>query len=352
MTDQAPPDGEAAALLSRMITGYWVTQAIAVAATLGLADLLGDGPLPCDDLARRAGVHPDGLYRLLRALASLGIFAEVEPRRFALTPLAALLRAGAPGSQRARAIMYGHPFMVRPWERLGDGVQTGEVAFERTFGMPFFAYLGQHPDVAAIFNAGMTGLAAERATLAHAYDFSDCRTVVDVGGGHGALLTAVLAANPHLRGVLFDQPAVVAGAEDHLRAAGVLDRCQVVGGDFFEAVASGGDAYILALILHDWEDERAAAILRQCHRAMAPGGRVLVVERVVPPGDGPHPSKLLDLHMLVLLGGRERTEAEYGALLAAAGFAMRRVVPLPGGTWSVVEGVRAEDATPRERART
>jgi hypothetical protein len=322
-----------------MINGYMTSQAVCVAAELGLADLLRDGPDDCDNLARHLGARADLLYRLLRTLASIGVFTEVEARRFALTPLADLLRSDAPGSLRALAIMSGQGFFWRPWGRLREAVLAGGVPFEDIYGMPIYTYMDQHPEEAAIFNAGMTGGSAQRAALAQVYDFSGCRTVVDVGGGHGALLAAVLAAHPHLRGILFDLPSVVAGAEGLLRAAGVWDRCEVVGGDFFEGVA-GGDTYVLSAIIHNWDDERAVAILRRCHQAMAAGGRVLLIEPVVPPGDTPHASKFLDLVMLVLVGSRERTETEHRSLLASAGFELTRVIPLPAGGWSVVEGAR------------
>jgi len=331
---------DAPAVLGKLLGGYLLGQAVMVAAELGIADHLAAGSVPVAALAPAVGADPDALYRLLRALAGEGVFTEAAPRAFALTPLAEPLRTDHPRSVRARARLFRQEWVWRPWGHLLEAVREGGVAFERVYGVPFFAYLGAHPDAAAVFDAAMTGGTGSRAGLAAAYDFAPLGTVVDVGGGQGGLLAAVLRAHPHLRGVLFDQPQVVAGAAPVLRAAGVADRCEVVGGDFFAAVPAGGDAYLLSQILHDWDDARATALLRVLHQAARPGARVVAVERVLPPGDAPHPAKLGDLNMLVLAGGRERTEAEFGALFAGASFELTRIVPLPEGAWSAVEGTR------------
>ncbi len=326
------------ATLLQMMTGYWVSQALHVAAKLGIADLLADGPVDCEDLAAATDTHAPSLQRVLRALASVGVFTEVSPGSFALTPLAELLRTETPGSMRALAIMYAEE-QYRAWGELLHSVRTGEMAFDHQFGMGYFAYLAQHPEADRVFNEAMTGWTHQLVgAVVDVYDFSPFKTIVDVGGGYGALLAAILRSNPGTRGVLFEQPHVVASAEEQLVAAGVADRCTFVGGDFFAAVPTGGDAYVLSQILHDWDDERCVAILGQCRRAMPDHGKLLVVELVLPEGDEPFLGKWLDLHMLVLLGSRERTAAEYDTLFRAAGFKLARVVPTPPGP-SVVEAV-------------
>jgi hypothetical protein len=326
------------ATLLQMMTGYWVSQALHVAAKLGIADLLADGPVDCEDLAAATDTHAPSLQRVLRALASVGVFTEVSPGSFALTPLAELLRTETPGSMRALAIMYAEE-QYRAWGELLHSVRTGEMAFDHQFGMGYFEYLAQHPEADRVFNEAMTGWTHQLVgAVMDTYDFSPFKTIVDVGGGYGALLTAILRSNPGTRGVLFEQPHVVASAEEQLVAAGVADRCTFVGGDFFAAVPTGGDAYVLSQILHDWDDERCVAILGQCRRVMPDHGKLLVVELVLPEGDEPFLGKWLDLHMLVLLGSRERTAAEYDTLFRAAGFKLARVVPTPPGP-SVVEAV-------------
>lgn len=324
------------AVLLQLMTGYWVSQAIYVAAKLGLADLLSDGPLTSETLALATQSHGPSLHRVLRGLASLGIFTEVTPGRFALTPLATLLQSSSPHSLRALAIAYNEE-LYQAWGDLLHGVRTGQPAFEHHFGMPVFDYYARHPEADRILNEALVGYTNQVARgVVSAYDFSAFETIVDVGGGYGALLAAVLRSVPTARGVLFDQPHVVAGAEGLLTAAGVADRCARVGGDFFGAVPAGGDAYILSQILHDWDDERSLAILAQCHRAVPARGKLLIVEFVLPPGNEPFFGKWLDLHMLVVASGRERTAAEYEALLRAAGFALARIVPTAAGP-SVVE---------------
>jgi hypothetical protein len=306
----------------------------------GVADLLRDSPCSSDDLAVACGAHAPTLYRLLRALASVGVFTELDGHRFALTPLAELLRSDAPGSMRALGRMYGSE-QYRAWGELLESVRTGQPAFDRTFGASYFDYLARSPEADAIFNAAMTGWTTQVAeAVIAAYDFSGVDTVVDVGGGHGLLLTTILRAHPAMRGVLFERPHVVKGAQQHLQAAGVTDRCATDGGDFFASVTEGGDVYILAQILHDWDDERCGVILANCHRAMHPAGKLLVVEQVLPPANEPSLGKWLALHMLVMLTGRERTEAEYRDLLGAARFDLTRVIPTFSGA-SIVEGVRA-----------
>jgi hypothetical protein len=338
--EPSPPLPPAVAL-RHLSTGFWVSQAVAVVANLGIADCLRDGPKTSDELAQATGTHAGALYRLLRAVASVGVFAEDAEGRFALTPIAALLRRDHPRSWRAAAIMSGEAWAWRAWEALAYSVRTGKPAFEHVFGMEFDAYLAQHPDAADTFQDFMSVATTEEAmAVAPVYDFSGCRTVVDVGGGRGALLAAILQANPHMRGILFDAPHVVAEADGFLRAQGVAERCQVVGGDFFESVPHGGDVYLLKWILVSWDDDRSVAILRNCRRALPAHGRVLVVERLIPPGNAPFFGKLADLNLLVMYQGRHRTEAEYRALFAQAGLTLSRVIPTHSPTeFSVIEGV-------------
>jgi hypothetical protein len=326
--------------LAQMITGYWASRAIYVAAKLHIADLLVDGPRSAEDLADTAGVAPRPLYRVLRALAGVGVFSRGADGRFRLNPLAEPLREAGPESLRALAVMVGEE-QNRCWDDLFATVRTGEPAFDRLYGRPLFVYLGEHPERGEIFDAAMTAFSsrAMRALL-DAYDLSGVVTLADVGGGLGTNLTAALTRYPKMRGLLFDQPHVVERARPRLQAAGVAGRCTVEGGDFFETAPCGADAYMLGHIIHDWDDVKAGRILDNLRRAMPAGAKLLLVEHVLPEGDGASFGKLLDLHMMVLLGGLERTEAEYRQLFAAHGFLLTRVVPTAGDV-AVVEGVRA-----------
>lgn len=328
-----------AAQLLQLIAGKATTQLIFVAATLGIADELSDGTKSVDDLADATDTHAGALYRTLRALAGLGIFAETEPRRFTLTPLAEPLRSDAPDSLRDFAVMFGSDWHNSAWSNLLHSVRTGEPAHDRTFGMNLFEYLHAHPETFAMFNDAMTSLSKQdAAAVGHAYDFSDFDAVVDVGGGHGFLLAEILKANPGIQGALLEVPKVAAGARATMEAAGVADRCQIVEGDFFESVPEGADAYILKLILHDWDDENARRILENCREAMPAGGTLLVVNAVIPPGNDPYIGKLVDIEMLAMTpGGRERTEAEFRQLFAAAGFELAWVIPTPSYLY-VLEG--------------
>ena len=336
---KAPLDDMLHASMWEMIYGGMFPPMLYVAAKLGIADLLADGPQPIDALAAATGTQASALARVLRGLASRGVFTQDAEHRVALTPRAALLRSNVPGSLRAMVVYWGSPWLWQAWSYLLEGVQTGQTAFDLAHGMSFFAYLTQHPDAAAVFNQYMAEAPMHRhAAVAAAADFSGMRLVVDVGGGHGASLIAILLANPAPRGVLFDQPQVVAGAREPLLAAGVAARCDTVGGDFFTAVPAGGDAYLLSAILHNWDDERALQILRNCRQAMAGHGKLLVAERIVPEGNAPSEAKLVDIGMLALLGGQQRTEAEFRVLFARAGFELTNVVLTPSGM-SVIEGV-------------
>ncbi len=321
--------------MQQLLNGFRVTQSLYVAAKLGLADILKDGPQPVEALAATTGANADALFRVLRALASLGVFAEDAEGRFALTPLATLLQHDHPYAVRAQALFFGdEPY--RAWGELYSGVMTGANAFEQVFGAPHFEYLAEHPAQNEIFNRAMSASSRQAAAaIAGAYDFSTAATVVDIAGGQGVLIAAILRANAGLRGVLFDQPHVVADALPLLKAAGVAARCELMSGDFFVSVPSG-DIYTLRHILHDWDDEHAIAILRSCAEAMAPGGRVLAIESVIEPGNDPSPAKFLDLMMFVMNGGRERTAEEYRRLFAAAGLNLTRIIPT--GAESLIEG--------------
>jgi hypothetical protein len=324
--------------LLAMASGAWVTQMIHVAAELGLADALAGGERDCDDLAASCGADGDALFRLLRGLASLGIFQETAPRCFALTPLAALLRSDHPQSLRQFCRMLGEEHYVS-WNDLLHSVRTGGSAFRHGHGMSVFEWYQQNPRRAEIFDGAMTDFSRkETEALLAAFDFSGLTPLVDVGGGRGELLQRVLRANPGLRGVVFDQPHVL---EPVTVPADLEGRLELVGGDFFASAPAGADAYLLKHILHDWGDEACRTILRHIRDAMAPGGRVLILEQVIPPGNAPFPGKLLDLNMLVMTeGGRERTPGEYALLLESAGLILRRIHPTASAV-SVVEAVAA-----------
>lgn len=326
-------------ILSQLIVGSWVTQAIYVAAELGIADVLAAGPRTAGELARETGAHGASLHRLMRALASIEIFREDERGRFALTPLGTLLGSDAPGSKRSLARMAGAEF-YRSWGGLLFSVKAGEAAFDKVFRKPFFRYMDANPDRRRIYDSAMTGIHdAETTPVLDAYDFGPFRSVVDVGGGNGLALAAILRRHPLARGVLFDLPLVVERAREILAGFDVSDRCDFVGGDFFESVPRSADAYLLRHVIHDWQDREAVAILSKCRDAMGPGGRVLVVETVIPPGNGPSFGKWLDL-MMLLVGGRERTREQYVQLFSAAGMRVTRVVPTAHEV-SVIEGVRS-----------
>jgi hypothetical protein len=324
-----------------MGTGGAVANVVHIAAKVGLADKLADGPKSADELAGPLALHAPSLHRLMRTMASLGLLTEGERQRFSLTTLGEALRTDAPGSARSTLLMTGSNWVGSGFANLLHSLQTGRTGFEKAQGMPFFDYLAQHPEAASVFSGAMVGLhGAEPPAVAAAYDFSMFKTVVDVGGASGNMLAAILAQHEEPRGLLFDRPHVVVDAEQLLRDNGVFDRVTIEAGDFFQSVPSGGDAYILSHILHDWNDDQCLTILGHCRKVMKPDGRLLIVEMVLPPGDAPHPGKILDMVMLVLIGGQERTETEYASLLNKAGFRLSRVVPTQSPV-SVVEAVLA-----------
>jgi hypothetical protein len=326
-TEPLPPNMQ----LMQMVFGKAITQAVSIVARFKLADLMATGPKTAAELAQAGGLHAGHLYRILRALASVGVLAGDEKGRFSLTPVGEFLRSDVPGSMRAIATYVCDPWSWKPWGDLAGCAKTGGPAFERVFGEGVFDYLGKHPDEAATFNEGMTGFSQQAsAAVVKAYDFAPFNTIVDVGGGHGALLLAILSANSKSRGVVFDAPQVVAGATEPIKAAGLADRCRAEGGDFFKAVPAGGDLYVLKHIIHDWNDAKATQILRAVRAAIPATGKLLLVELVVPPGFAPGFAPILDLEMMVLCDGKERTESEYRELLAGAGFRLSRIVPTEG----------------------
>jgi hypothetical protein len=338
------------ARLLHLIAWYWISAAIGVAAELGIANLLADGPHASTDLATAAGSHPSTLYRLLRTLGSVGLFSEVEPGRFALTEMGAFLRTDHPQSLHG---LTRYACGDRQWHLFGDlrySVDMGQPAQYHVFGVSGTEYWVQRPEERAIFDAAMRSMTAQvMGAVVRAYDFSQFRTVVDVGGGHGALLTAILGVTPGLRGILLDHPYVAEGAKPHVAAAGVLDRCEVVGGDMFTEVPGGGDAYVFSRVILTGT-ARAAAALASCRHAMGPAGTLLLVDEVIPPGDTPGYGKLNDLNMLVGPGGQERTEAEYRTLYAATGFELTQVIPTQS-RMSIIAGMpRAEVDPSREVA--
>lgn len=326
--------------LLHMMTGCWVSQALYVAAKLGIADLLQEGPQSYTVLATATQTHAGALYRVLRALASLSIFCEGKDGHFSLTPLAEPLRADAPGSLRAFAIMLGEQEHWRAWEGTLHSVKTGEPAFEQVFGTPHFRYFAEHPEAARIFDDAMTSRSSqENEAVVAAYDFANIRTVVDVGGGQGTLMASILQVQPNARGVLFDLPHVIATSRTRMASADYAARCEFVAGDFFASVPGGGDLYLLKKIIHDWDDERARLILVNIRKAMSSTARLLLIEPVIPPGNDPSFNKLLDLLMLIWTsGGRERTESEHRTLLVSAGLNLSRVILTRSGV-SIIEAV-------------
>jgi hypothetical protein len=323
------PDEAPTVTLRRLVNGYQVTQAIHVAATLGIADLLRDGPRGGEELAEECSCHAPSLRRVLSALASIGVLREGADGRFALTEVGACLRSDTPDPVGGWAAFVGRPYHFAAWSNLLHTVRTGENAFAAVHGTDVWDYRAAHAEEGAIFDRAMTDITrrANRHVL-EAYDFSGLGSVVDVGGGHGALVAALLSAHPRMRGVVFDRPHVVADAPALLAEAGVADRCDVVGGSFFDdALPAGADAYVLKAILHDWADDDASRIVRACRVAAPAHAVLLVVERDLGAANESPEAKFADLNMMVGPGGRERTGDEFAALLAEGGFALRRALP-------------------------
>jgi hypothetical protein len=328
-----PPEAQ---LLS-MLMAQFLSRLIHLTATLKLPDYLGDGPRTAEELAPLTSTHAPTLYRVLRTLSSVGFFTEDTDHRFSLKPLGEALKSGSPS--HATALMMGGEMVARSLDHIERSVRTGETGFGKAFGMSLFDWLANHPAEASLFNQTMVGIhGAEPAAVAAAYDFSGFQTIADVGGSTGNLLTTILDRHPGPRGILFDMPHVVRDAPAFLQERGMADRVRIEAGSFFESVPTGADAYILSHIIHDWSEEQCLVILGNCRRAMSPHGRLLLIEMVLPAGDTPHPGKLLDMVMLMVPGGRERTETEYAALLDKAGLRLTRVTPTASPV-SIVEAV-------------
>jgi hypothetical protein len=329
------------AQLIQMGTAHWISQIVRVAAEVGLADHLAKGPQTADQLAGPTKTHAPSLHRFLRTLANLGLVTEDSAHHFALTPVGEALKTGAPGAARATILTLASDWCVRTFEQLRYSLETGKPGFDQAMGMPVFDWLAKHPEEASLFSETMVGFhGAEPPAVASAYDFSGLKTVVDVGGATGNLLAGILEKHRGARGILFDLPHVVKDAPALLKSRGLADRVAIESGSFFERVPAGGDAYLLSHVIHDWSEAQCLTILGHVRRALAPGGRVLIIEMVLPPGNVPHPGKMLDMMMLVGPGGQERTEEEYRALLEKAKLRLTRVVPTPSAV-SVVEAVPA-----------
>ena len=333
MADPVAPTAESREQLLALIRGFRVSQGIYVATKLGIPDLLAEGPRTTADLAEAAGAHAVSLGRLLLYLASVGVLDKVGPDCFTLTPVAAALRKDAPGSVRSSVLFQLNDSHWRPWGQLLHSVRTGETAFNHVHGTGLFDYLAQNPAVSALFNQGMLGDSSAHAQLiARGYDFAGLKTIVDVGAGRGRLIATILAEHPHLKGILFDQPHVMADARLIVEETGVSNRCELVGGDFFKSVPAGGDVYVLRNIIHDWQDDEAIAILANCRRAMTESARLILVERELPDDTRAAPSVFLaDLEMLVNVGGRERTTEAYAGLFERSGLRLLRTISLGSG---------------------
>ena len=321
----------------QIISGFWVSRAVFIIAKLGIPDLLKTGAKTAEELASATGTHAESLFRVLRALVSVGVLSSEKENCFGLTPLSETLITDAPGSLRWFTISELGQEHYPAWGNLMHSVKTGEIAFDNHYGHDVWAYFRNNSEDAAVFNNSMSAVtAAVNDSLRALYDFSKFNTVVDVGGGHGGLITEILKSNPNAKGILFDAPEVVSGARERIAAAGIGDRCETVGGDFFKAIPAGGDAYVMKWIIHDWDDERAITILKNCRAQMKSDARLIIVDCVVPETNEPHFSKFIDLNMLVMTGGKERTAKEFKRLLEASGFKLLQVIPSDQPT-SIIE---------------
>ena len=332
-------DSDATGLLKSMIDGYRLSQMIHVVAKLHIAELLAAGPMTIDELAGATRAHSESLRRILRALASFGIFSEDRDGSFRLSPLATHLQEGVPGSQWAFAASIGEPWWWSPWGRLLHSVQTGQAAFNFVYGEGIFEYLRRNDAASASFNEHMRAMTeAEAQGIVAAYDFSQSRLIADIGGGLGALLFAILKSQPEVRGILFDDASVVVEAQARFGNLEVGQRCSFVAGSFFLSIPTGADTYLLKDILHDWDDQHAIEVLDKLRVAMPSRSKLLVIERLIAPDNQPSASKALDIVMLVLTGGKERTREQYRDLLASVGFHLRRVIDASQGM-SLMEAI-------------
>jgi SAM-dependent methyltransferase len=324
-----------------MVTAKWTTQLLAAAAELGVADTLKEGPLSSEEIAERTQANAPMMYRLLRALSALGVVEALESHRFRLTELGQYLRSDIPGSMRALAMMTGRPWHNRGWEQLAHCVKTGAAGgVQAAFGTNLWDYFDKPQNRADFdnFNEAMTGASASmHGAATESYDFSRFNVLADIGGGHGRLLGTILQRTPGLSGVLFDRPSLKQGAEAELQKMGITQRCRFVGGDFFTSVPPGADAYMMSHILHDWPDDRALTLLRNCREALKPGGTLLVFDAVIKPGIDHDWGALMDLEIFMMFGGRDRTEEEFSQLFRQAGFRLNRIIPTRSSV-SIVEG--------------
>jgi ubiquinone/menaquinone biosynthesis C-methylase UbiE len=325
-------------VLNQMLLGFVFTKAIHAAAKLNLADIIGSqGPMTSAELAKKSGAHEESVSRLLRALASTGIFSVDENGKYTLTPLAECLKEDNPESIKAMAVVLGD-MLYKGYDELLYSVKTGDRGFDKALGVPVFEYLTNNPETGKLFDRMMTDIhGGETQPMVDTYDFSAFNTVVDIGGGNGEVISAILNKNATVKGILFDLPEVIDRSNNNISAGGLSNRCQLVAGSFFDSVVKGGDAYIMRHILHDWSDTDAITILTNCRKSMNPGGKILVVEAVIQEGNEPSPFKLLDLTML-LIGGKERTRNQFENIFSKAGLKLNRIVPFQHDL-SVVEGV-------------
>jgi hypothetical protein len=311
----------------QMVSSYWLSQALGAVARLGIPDRIAAQPRTSEGIAKAVGIDPDAAHRVMRALASIGVFRQLEDARFALTPLGETLCSNVPGSVRDFAVMLTDTPHWQAWGKFLEALKSGRPVLKAVLGMELWEWYSQHSGDANAFSLAMGNLARMvAAELTRVVDFSQVQTVADVGGAHGVLLTAILQHYPHTRGILFDLPHVIETAKPVIEAQGLSDRCELSAGDFFNEVPSGADVHVLKQILHDWDDQRATLILENCRRSLRPNGRVLLVEMVLPPDSAPSPAHFIDLNMLVLLGGRERSASEFAVLLEKSGFKPPRFI--------------------------
>lgn len=319
----------AALIMTQMVYGFWVSRCLQIMAELGIADTIGDVPKTAEELAEASGTHAPALRRMLRLLSGLGVLLKDEQtQRWSLTELGSMLRKDNPGSVYGSLRAHGHLLSWQAWGDLKSSLTTGQPSVEKFMGDSFFNYLSAHPEDAAIFNGSMAAYQTLNApAVVNAYDFSAARTVMDVGGGTGTLMSHILRAHPPIRGAIYEMPHVAKEARERLASLGLKERCDIVDGDFFTSIPQGQDVYILSQILHDWDDEKSLRILSNIRQAMRPDSRLLVVETVLPGDNAMHFGNLYDMAMLVLVGGQERTEAEYTALVQKAGMKIARILP-------------------------
>ncbi len=337
MTTQTPAPPAHIGML-QLLNGAHIAGAVSCLAQLGIPDLVEGGPRSAEELASQTGTNPQALYRLMRATACVGVLAERPDGTFSETPMSAVLRSNAKPSLRALAIMGGREWHGRGWSRLEYCVRTGKQALDQVYGAHIFEYLKQNPEEAQIFNDAMTAISMiDGPAVAEAYSFDGVHSIVDVGGGHGLLLATILARNPHLRGTLYEVPHVIEGCRNG-PLTHVMERCTLASGDMFSSVPAGADAYIMKHIIHDWPDDLCVKILTACRKGVNAGGKLLVVDNVIQPGNHFSPGKFLDLQMLIFPGGCERTEKQFRDLFAAAGWRLNRIIPTAAAD-SIVEGI-------------